>query len=342
MVHISITEDMSIHTIVSALDASGAPVLAAHIGTTKEYGDEALAIGFDFPTQIRTPVDKDIQELNDVSEFLIDSLPLERITSVPVVNPSDPPDVVAYVDGREVGIEATQFLLPETELDRANSIIGRWLTFDRFRQRILEESHPQDFAQHEGLLVSASFGQLGGTARERLPPNRPVDVSYAIAELKRITPTVREGEANPPQRLEESDVIRYSTDRSVGFTWAKLPPGYSSPFYKKMKFELALAYYLTVTQRDLRSELRRLIAAHDNERTDVLVVTLNAPLRSGLWFPASSLVAKLLFEDEDPLAGWEPTHIKRIALHNQQTEIKRVRSGENGIVRWIYGAGPWP
>jgi hypothetical protein len=52
-------------------------------------------------------VDKDIQELNDVNEFLRDSLPLGRIISAPVVNPNDPPDVIAYVDGNKVGIEAT-------------------------------------------------------------------------------------------------------------------------------------------------------------------------------------------------------------------------------------------
>lgn len=119
--------------------------------------------------------------------------------------------------------------------------------------------------------------------------------------------------------------------------------GYSSPFHSQMKFELALGYYLTATLGDLRSELRRLITVHDNERTDILVVTLNAPLRSGLWFPASVIVADMLFEDEQPLASWKPSHIKRIALHDQKTHIRRIpgQGHQKGIVRWILGADPW-
>jgi hypothetical protein len=154
---------------------------------------------------------------------------------------------------------------------------------------------------------------------------------------------VREGKSGGQKNLTESDVIRYSADRSVGFTWAKLPPGYSSPFHSQMKFELALGYYLTATLGDLRSELRRLITAHDNERTDILVVTLNAPLRSGLWFPASVIVADILFEDEQPLASWKPSHIKRIA--SQDTPDMRFlvtgQGHQKGIVRWILGADPW-
>ncbi len=318
--------------------------ISAWIGTTKAHGDQAATIGFDFPNQTRVPVDKDIQELDDVSEFLLDSLSPERITSAPVVNPNDPPDVITYVDENEVGIEATQFILPETELDPANSLIGRWQTFDRFRQKILQGSRPEDFAQQEGLLAVANFGGIGGTARQRLPPNRPVDVDSAIVALKRMTPVVRERQPGGQKNLTLSDVIKFSADGSIGFTWAShCPPGYSSPFHSQMNFELALGFYATVTQRSLRSELRRLITAHDNERTDILVVTLNAPLRSGLWFPASAVAADLLFEDQDPLDGWEPSHVKRIALHNQKTHLRRLpgQSQQKGIVRWILGTDPW-
>jgi len=39
----------------------------------------------------------------------------------------------------------------------------------------------------------------------------------------------------------------------------------------------------------------------------------------------------MIFEDERPLNGWLPTHIKRVALHNQTRRE----------VKWILGSNPW-
>jgi hypothetical protein len=52
------------------------------------------------------------------------------------------------------------------------------------------------------------------------------------------------------------------------------------------------------------------------------------------------IVADLLFEDEQPLSDWEPSHVKRIALHDQQTFTRRG-PGDKGRVRWIHGRNPW-
>lgn len=108
--------------------------------------------------------------------------------------------------------------------------------------------------------------------------------------------------------------LHHVTGRNLIFTWTQLPPWYQSPFYNRMGFELALGYHATVTRSDLRDELFRLIDDHDGQETETLVVTLNAPVRSGLTFPSSGLIAKMLFEDEQPLEGWTPAHIERVAL----------------------------
>jgi hypothetical protein len=336
--------DIQPEKLVNAIHpVTGIPIVVAWVGKTHADGDPAATIAFEFPFQTHHPVDKPGQELNDVNIFLRDSLPTERITLPAKVNPTDPPDVIAYVDGQELGIEATQLLLPE-ELGSANSAIARWNTFDKLRQKILHESNRQDFAQHEGLLAVAYFGGYVGSPMERLPPRRPIDVESAIAELKQMNPVVRPLAIGGRQDATESDFIRYSADKSVGFTWSKLPPGYGSghqgPFHDEMKFELAMGYNLTVTLNDLRSELRRLITEHDNPQTDILLITVNASMKSGLWFPAGQIVADLLFEDEQPLSDWEPSHVKRIALHDQQTFTRRGPD-DKGRVRWIHGRNPW-
>ncbi|STZ53011.1 Uncharacterised protein [Mycobacterium senegalense] len=115
------------------------------------------------------------------------------------------------------------------------------------------------------------------------------------------------------------------------FTWTPLPQWYTSRFHGQMGFELALGYHATVTQTDLRNELRRIIEGHNSAKTETLVVTVNAPMRSGLEFPTNALVARMLFEDDQPLDGWTPSRIKHIALHDQ---------GEHQI-KWILGSNPW-
>lgn len=335
--------DIQPEKIVSAIHpGAGIPIIFGWIGKTHSDGDLAATIGFEYPVQTHQPTDKSGQELNDVNIFIRDSVEPERITLQPVTNPKDPPDVIAYVDGQPVGIEATQLLLPEVQLNPANSAIGRWSVFDRLRQKLVQESSIHDFAQHEGLLVVAYFGGYSGSPGDRLPPARAAVVDSVIAELKQMTPIVKPLVLGGQQNSVEAVPIRYSADQSVGFTWSKLPPGYGylSPFYLKMKFELALGYHVTITLSDIKSELRRIIAAHDNPKADILLITVNASVKSGLWFPADQIVADLLFEDEQPLDGWSPSHVKRIALHDQQT-FSRRDSGQHGRVRWIFGRSPW-
>jgi hypothetical protein len=38
-----------------------------------------------------------------------------------------------------------------------------------------------------------------------------------------------------------------------------------------------------------------------------------------------------LFADEQPLDGWAPSNIKRIAMHEQKRQI----------AKWILGSNPW-
>lgn len=320
----------------SLLPGTAIPRALAAQGVTT--GDDrpaepALVVAFEFPQQKTGAVSKPVQETRDVDAFLRDLLPSGRITRPSIENPKDPPDVLACIDGSEVGIEATQLILPDSELDRSNSIVGRWMAFERFRTKVLEQD-PNTLSQHRGLLTVMHFGgQSSASPDQRMPPKR-ANLGSAIAALTAAEPIVRDANsaASPnPKDVNLNDVIRWSSDKSVFFTWTTLPPWYSSPFYSKMGFELALGYHATLTRSELRAELIRVIAIHDSEQTETLVVTVNAPLRSGMEFPTNELMAAMLFEDEQPLNDWKPSHVKRVALHNQGGRT----------VRWIFGSNPW-
>jgi hypothetical protein len=181
---------------------------------------------------------------------------------------------------------------------------------------------------------------------ERLPPRRPIDVESAIAELKQMNPVVRPLAIGGRRDATESDFIRYSADKSVGFTWSKLPPGYGSghqgPFHDEMKFELAMGYNLTVTLNDLRSELRRLITEDDNPQTDILLITVNASMKSGLWFPAGQIVADLLFEDEQPLSDGSPrtSNVSRCTTNKRSPDADPMTKEEcDGSTAETHGPG---
>ena len=326
-VPVRVTEAIQVIDMSAHIGDAGQITLQAIYGVTQSSQEPVAVIAFDTPTQTCEPVDnKDTQELHDVNSFLVDCLPVERITSESVPSPKDPPDVLAFVDGREFGIEATQFLLPKSDLDKSKSIVGRWMMFDRLRSSILRDGDPQDFAHHSGMVVVVWFGGMSEDREGGLPPRRSTDLESAVAELRRVTPP-------PPvtEMVDNPDVVRWSDDRSIGLTWIPLPVGYTSRFFEQLQFELALAYDVTVKRSDLRTELRRLVEAHDTDESDILVVTINAPIRSGLEFPSSGLLARMLFEDGEPLQGWQPSRINRIALHDQA----------NNSVRWILGTPPW-
>jgi hypothetical protein len=324
-------EGLAFQPLPNTFIPRGVAAFGTTTASSARPAEPALVIAFDFPEIVATPVSKSSQEVRDVDAFLCDSVGRNRITSPSVVNLSDPPDVLSYVDGHELGIEAAQFLPPDCGVDRANSIVGRWMSFNAFRDKVFDEDW-RNVRQHRGLLAVMNFGELGATPAERLPPKR-ANLGSAIAALRTAQPVVRDAmaAATPNPTLDTADVMQWSSDRSVFFTWTPLPPWYTSPFYDRMGFELALGYHATVTQTDVRGELRRIVDDHDSANTTTLVITVNAPLRSGLSFPTNKLVADMLSKDGQPLNGWTPSHIERIALHNQNEKA----------VKWILGAPPW-
>jgi hypothetical protein len=330
MAFVSTSVAMQIRGIAWAfLPGTLIPRVCAATGVTTASGEPVYSVMFDFPQQTAPRMDKPTQEVRDVDAFLQDAVPAARITSACIRNPEDPPDVLAFVDGSEFGIEATQFLPPDSELDPSNSVVGRWMTFDGFRDKVYEQD-PNTLSQHRGLLVVANFGRIDASAGERLPPRRS-NLGSTIAALRTAVPVVREGSDAAQATLDESEVLQWSSDRSMFLTWTALPPWYSCDFYDRMGFELALGYHATVTRTDLRNELRRLIEGHDSGRTDTLVVTVNAPLKSGLEFPSNKLAADMLFDDEQPLDGWAPAGITNIALHDRNEHR----------LKWLLGAAPW-
>lgn len=171
--------DIQPHQVVTLIHPrEKIPVLVGWKGKAHTSDDQAATVGFEFPIQTHHSIDKPGQELHDVSLFLGDCVEPDRITRRPAADTNDPPDVVAFVDGQQFGIEATQLLLPEVQLGPAMSNVGRWNIFERLRMKIMQESDAQDFTQHQGLLAVAYFGGHVGSSAKRLPPARNADVEY--------------------------------------------------------------------------------------------------------------------------------------------------------------------
>jgi len=267
MAYLSPAVPMQLDSVIFALlPGTGIPRTLGARGVTT--GDDrpaepVLMVGYDFPEQTAAAVSKTVQETRDVDAFLRDAVPVGRVTRDSRTNPSDPPDVLAHIDGSEFGIEATQFVPPDSELDKSNSIVGRWMAFERFRDKVLEQD-PYTLSQHRGLLTVMHFGRSSASPNQRLPP-KPANLGSAIAALRTAQPIVRDGSAAAAPE-HESDVIQWSSDRSIFFAWTELPFWYASPFRNQMGFELALGYHATITRSDLRAELRRVISDHDNRK----------------------------------------------------------------------------
>ena len=126
------------------------------------------------------------------------------------------------------------------------------------------------------------------------------------------------------------DTVVWNADSTIGLSRGDLPGTYTSTLTGVLGFELALVYGVTVRQSDARAELQRVVADHDHPAVDVLVVSVNATIRQGLYFPSTQVMADLVLDDPDPLADMTLPHLNRVALHD---------AAEPGRIRWLVGTG---
>jgi hypothetical protein len=86
-----------------------------------------------------------------------------------------------------------------------------------------------------------------------------------------------------------------------------------SPFFTYLGFEIGLTYTTQHRQSSAWAEVERLVAQHDKQGVDVLLLSAGAPNRNGTVFPSEELVARLLIDNPQTIPA--PTHLLEVVLH---------------------------
>jgi hypothetical protein len=316
---------------VAAHGTLGALSLLGSMGIATANREPMVVIVAEIPNMVRPPMDKSAQELRDLLDFARREVPsVEDDALAPGPDPNAPPDAVLELPQGAVRLEAAQIHVPATNTMGTN--MSRWAIFERLRASLISRSAVLAGAlrRHRGFVIYVWFTDpTGDGVQFALPPRQ--DPSKGLVDLlvsSRPSEPVR-GVTDRLPSTAPGDAVVWSEDRQVGISWADLPSGYQSPFMRAFGFEIGLAGSISFKQSNVRAELCRIIKQHDTPASDVLVVSANSALRSGLHFPSTQLVSDMLFEDPDPLQGWLPDHLGGVALHDPR---------EGHEVRWLTGS----
>lgn len=293
------------------------------MGILAATGEQAVAIAFDLAQLQHAEQTKQQQEIGAVVACLGNlrsDVRFGDIRLAPGPHPNDPPDLVATIFGKSLNVEVAQVHLPAQLGGRAISAYKR---FEELRAALLKSSYRlgRVYRKHRDKFVTVWFGDSSASYTAPVPQS-----AEAVIEM------LRKFDPPPPQeRIPQNSkgFSKQSDDVTVGMTWGPLMPDYRSSFRTATGFDIGLAHNRTLRQSEMCKELVRVIQQHDNPVNDLLVVSTNAPLRSGLYFPSSAQLAELLFSAPDPLLGWRPTHLKNIVLHNFKEPTK---------FRWLVGS----
>lgn len=319
-----VDEQLTVDTQLALVD-KGVPRLSAVLGRSVATGERVAQITHDLPS-LSAPLSKQDQELRDVLAFVRDVLdPAAAVGHAVRPNPNDPPDTLVLLNGRTYAVEAAQLVMPDAR--RGAAPISAWHVFETLRAQLLQaaEQDSVSLQQHKGTIVFVFFVDKQNPTKVTLPHRRPDDL---VSLLRASTPSKPIADGPMPNPAPH-DVVAWSPDQEVGITWGDLPAGYSSPTVTALGFELVLAHTVLTRMTFLCAELRRVIEQHDSAANDLLVITVNAPLRSGLHFPAAGVISKLLFEDAtaDLLGGWRPRALKNVVLHDPVERRHRILCG---------------
>lgn len=326
-------EDISVRKAILQSSPYGWLELAALAGETIESGEPAFMVSHEVPRTEGSIRTKQEQEIDDVRAFLKAWMAPQYLGELTAgEDPNLPPDCIAEVLGRRIGVETAQLLLP-AKRGGGNSI-GKWHVFEQLKNRLLKESGKLEsrLGQHQGYMVTVWFNPQG---ESRLPPkSRGVDELVEFLEI--IRPPSQSmldslGARGAPKTIPADTVMQHNEDQSIGCTWTPLPATFRSGFRTALGFDLGLAYHETYTRSELRDELKRVARQHDDSRSEILLITIAACTRSGMNFPSSALLADSLFNDPFPLGEWAPSHIGTIVIHDAR----------NGRLRCIHGELPF-
>ena len=214
---------------------------------------------------------------------------------------TDPPDFVVHAH-EEIRVELAQF----TNRARRNAL-GLLGTV---RKAIINDS--ADRFQHlRGRLVMVGFEDPAG-----LPPRRGdrEAIDLMLSKLEQLDP----GPEPPPIDVAtERDgyvVTIHNVPLGAGSLAAfPLPSMPGTEISRTHGLELAACLTVTVHSRDIETELKRIVADHDQRENDILLISAGAPSRSGLCLIGDEIAVEEHILGKIALP--QPDHLKRILLH---------------------------
>ncbi|WP_435084727.1 hypothetical protein [Gordonia hongkongensis] len=313
-----VEEELTDVRVLGAFEG-GASSLAALDAKSRDTGERQLVVAFERPTRLSlTERTKTEQELHDIRRYLADAGRPEgtyRIAPGPIAN--KPPDAIVTIDGVQQRVEASQLVFPGPAGDGAGlNNLARTAQFELLKEHLIKQSGKLKARtrQHRGMLVCLWFGAAGSGPRERLAP-RAKSIEELIDHLKCTAPPAVG--TTGPGGAESGESIAYNADESIGCTWISLPPNDKATLFRVLGFDIALAYHQTTRMSDVLREITKIVADHDSDRNDVLVITVNAPTRGGWYFPTGGILADFLWRSIDELQIPPPSHLKSVFLHDQ-------------------------
>jgi hypothetical protein len=222
-------------------------------------------------------------------------------------NDDDPPDfLVSSDDGNKKGLECAAFSIEERRAAQA--------LFSNFKTKLaLQQRH------RIGHLTGSSVLTWFGT--EQNPDSRPPRKSDGAAAeelidaLSNYRPDMDSLRAAfsrgmPPQMpaIASGQTLRNATFYSIPFLSA-VPTG---PFMSVTGYDIALAYTTTHTVSTVCRVVEKLVADHDKEGVDTLLITSGGPDRQGVLHPAEQVVSDFYLKNSREL---KTKFISSVVLH---------------------------
>lgn len=283
------------------INDQGIPLAAiADVPVPSDDHRRGLCVPFEYPLPIELPANKPGREWIQFANARAD---LRRSKSDVfegrVRFGSDPPDLVLE-NATRYAVELAQFTHGERRLA---------LALMQGVRGALRMHDPSRFAHLAGHLVMIGFDTPRG-----LPP-RTVDhgdIASVVSKLEHLT--MQSGEASAGN-MRDGFVVSLVNSPLGERNIAAFPvvPVPDTELGRSHGFDLAASYTTTTTARDTEQELARIVAAHDREGNDILLLSAGSPAASGLCLLADEIaVEPQLLEC---MTFPAPRHLKRIILH---------------------------
>jgi hypothetical protein len=217
----------------------------------------------------------------------------------------DPPDFICEAPalGGKVGVELTQLTLQERAEDHALF----QATKSRLTARIAET--PSAYAHLRGDLVTIHFSEPDGSPRK--PVRTSTGEEAVLSALRNYShPPAPDGEA--PKEIDPKQVMKFDGGSLSGM---ELPGPLLTPTFHLVGFELALASFSIIRQKEAWSRAVERISDHDKPGVDILVLIAGSTTSADVAFPGDMVLVKGVLAAA-ATNGARTRHIRRIWIHS--------------------------